>query len=169
VDVETTTSNTTTSPGDLVSVHIDRVTYETPRPAGHIYVGLEFWKRLGLDDILKSLGFSPWLVSLTCAMTLNRLIHPAAEYAMPDWIRSTAMADILGVDFSRLPDDPLYRNLDRLHPHRAAIESALAGREQSLFNLGNTILLYDLTSTYFQGRRIKLGGFHKIGKSRHGA
>ena len=128
------------------------MTYETPRPAGHIHVGLEFWKRLGLDDILKSLGFSPYLVSLTCAMTLNRLIHPAAEYAMPDWIRSTAMADILGVDFSRLPDDPLYRNLDRLHPHRAAIESALAEREQSLFNLGNTILLYDLTSTYFEGK-----------------
>jgi len=144
--------DTTSSPGDLVSVHIDRVTYETPRPAGHIHVGLEFWKRLGLDDIFKSLGFSPSLVSLTCAMTLNRLIHPAAEYAMPDWIRSTAMADILGVDFSRLPDDPLYRNLDRLHPHRAAIESALAEREQSLFNLGNTILLYDLTSTYFEGK-----------------
>ena len=108
--------------------------------------------RLGLDVILKSLGFSPYLVSLTCAMTLNRLIHPAAEYAMPDWIRSTALADILGVDFSRLPDDPLYRNLDRLHHHRATIESALAQREQSLFNLGNTILLYDLTSTYFEGK-----------------
>ena len=137
---------------DLISVHIDRVTYESPRPAGHVHVGREFWKRLGLDDILKSLGFSPWLVSLTCAMTLNRLIHPAAEYAMPDWIRSTALADILGVDFSRLPDDPLYRNLDRLHHHRATIESALAQREQSLFNLGNTILLYDLTSTYFEGK-----------------
>ena len=148
-DVDTATSS---SPDDLVSVHIDRVTYESPRPAGHIHVGREFWKRLGLDDIFKSLGFSPYLVSLTCAMTLNRLIHPAAEYAMPDWIRSTAMADILGVDFSRLPDDPLYRNLDRLHPHRAAIESALAEREQSLFNLGNTILLYDLTSTYFEGK-----------------
>jgi transposase len=149
VDVATTT---TSSPNDLVSVHIDHVTYEAPRPAGHVHVGREFWKRLGLDDILKSLGFSPWLVSLTCAMTLNRLIHPAAEYAMPDWIRSTALADILGVDFSSLPDDPLYRNLDRLHHHRATIESALAEREQSLFNLGNTILLYDLTSTYFEGK-----------------
>jgi transposase len=140
------------SPGDLVSVHTDRVTHEHPRPAGHIHVGFEFWKRLGLDEILKSLGFSAWFVKLTCAMTLNRLIHPAAEYAMPDWIRSTAMADILGFDSSRLPDDPLYRNLDRLHPHRAAIESALAEREQGLFNLGNTILLYDLTSTYFEGK-----------------
>jgi len=140
------------APGDLVVVHFDRVTVEQPRPAGHIHVGLEFWKRLGLDEILKALDFSPATVKLTCAMTLNRLIHPAAEYAMPDWIRSTAMADILGVDFSRLPDDPLYRNLDRLHPHRAAIESALAQREQSLFNLDNTILLYDLTSTYFEGQ-----------------
>src|SRR3954468_6591978 len=152
-DVNTTSSS---SPGDLVSVHIDRVTFETPRPAGHIHVGREFWKRLGLDDILKALGFSPWLVALTCAMTLNRLIHPAAEYAMPDWIRSTAMADILDVDFARLPDDPLYRNPDRLHPHRAAIESALAEREQSLFNLGNTILLYDLTSTYFEGAAARI-------------
>ena len=75
VDVDTATSTTISSLGDLVSIHIDRVTYETPRPASHIHVGLEFWKRLGLDDILKSLGFSPWLVSLTCAMTLNRLIH----------------------------------------------------------------------------------------------
>ena len=137
--------------GNLISVHTDHVTYENPRPAGHIHVGFEFWKRLGLDDILKSLDFTPWLVQLTCAMTLNRLIHPAAEYAMPDWIRSTAMAEILGFDSSRLPHDPLDRNLDRLHPHRAAIESALAKREQSLFNLGNTILLYDLTSTYFEG------------------
>ena len=137
--------------GNLISVHTDHVTYENPRPAGHIHVGFEFWKRLGLDDILKSLDFTPWLVQLTCAMTLNRLIPPAAESAMPDWIRSTALAEILGFDSSRLPHDPLDRNLDRLHPHRAAIESALAKREQSLFNLGNTILLYDLTSTYFEG------------------
>jgi transposase len=141
-----------TAPSQLVSVQVDRVTVERARPAGHIHVGLEFWKRLGIDEILKSLGFSPKLINLTCAMTLNRLIHPAAEYAMPDWIRSTAMGDILGVDFTNLADDPLYRNLDRLHPHRAAIESALAQREQSLFNLGNTILLYDLTSTYFEGK-----------------
>ena len=145
-------TTTTSSPDDLIAVHIDRVSYENPRPAGHIHVGREFWKRLGLDEILTSLGFAPGLVSLTCAMTLNRLIHPAAEYAMPDWIRSTAMGDILGVDFTHLVDDPLYRNLDRLHPHRDVIESALAKREQSLFNLGNTVLLYDLTSTYFEGK-----------------
>src|SRR5580658_3500362 len=147
-----TSEVTTTSSDDLVSVHFNRLTFEDPRPAGHIHVGYEFWKRLGLDEILKSLGFSDWIIKVTCMMTLNRLIHPAAEYAMPDWIRSTAMADILKFDSSRLPHDPLYRNLDRLHPHRTAIESALAEREQSLFDLENTILLYDLTSTYFEGK-----------------
>jgi hypothetical protein len=140
------------SPDDLVSVHVDRVTTEHSKPAGHIHVGHEFWKRLGLHEILGSLGFSPEAIALTCAMTLNRLIHPAAEYAMPDWIRSTALADILKVDFSTLTYDPLYRNLDRLYPHRATIESALAEREGRLFNLANTILLYDLTSTYFEGK-----------------
>jgi transposase len=150
-DIGSTCEVATSSPDDLVAVHFNRVTFEQPRPAGHIHVGYEFWKRLGLDEILNSLGFSAWLIKVTCMMTLNRLIHPAAEYAMPDWIRSTAMADILKFDSSRLPHDPLYRNLDRLHPHRVAIESALAEREQSLFDLGNTIMLYDLTSTYFEG------------------
>src|SRR5262249_41187938 len=146
-----TSEVTAPSPDDLVAGHFNRQTFAEPPPAGHIHDGYVFWKRVGVDEILSSLGFSAWLTKVTCMMTLNRLIHPAAEYAMPDWIRSTAMADILKFDSSRLPHDPLYRNLDRLHPHRAAIESALAEREQSLFDLGNTILLYDLTSTYFDG------------------
>ena len=48
-------------------------------------------------------------------MTLNRLIHPASELAMPDWIRSTAWADLLQVNFQDLAEDALYRNLDKLH------------------------------------------------------
>src|SRR4029077_3312913 len=151
-DTDANTSSSSSGPGDLISVHTDRVTCEQPRPAGHIHVGLHFWRRLGLDDILKSLGFSPRLVALTCAMTLNRLIRPAAEYAMPDWFRSTAMADLLGVEFAHLPDDPLYRNPDRHPPHRVAIESSLTERERDLFDLGDTVLLYDLTSTYFEGK-----------------
>jgi transposase len=85
-------------------------------------------------------------------MTLNRLIHPDTEHAMPNWIGSTALGDILGVDFTALVDDPLYRNLDRLHPNRAAIESALVEQERSLFQLDPTVYLYDLTSTDFEGQ-----------------
>jgi hypothetical protein len=107
---------------------------------------------LGFDAILQRHGFSTRAIQLTCAMTLNRLIHPDSEHAMPRWIRSTALADILGVDFTTLVDDPLYRNLDRLHPNRAAIESDLVERERLLFQLDPTVYLYDLTSTYFEGQ-----------------
>jgi transposase len=138
--------------GDLIAVHCDRIAMTHVRSAGPVHVGFQFWKRLELDAILRRHGFSPRAIQLTCAMTLNRLIHPDSEHAMPRWIRSTALADILGADFTALADDPLYRNLDRLHPDRAAIESDLVERERRLFQLDPTIYLYDLTSTYFEGQ-----------------
>jgi transposase len=87
-------------------------------------------------------------------MTLNRLIHPASEHAMPDWIGATALPDILGVSFQALRDDALYRNLDRLYPARAKIEGALVEGERSLFNLSPVVFFYDLTSTYFEGQAL---------------
>jgi len=139
---------------DLVAVHADRVRIERPRPGGPVHVGYEFWKRLGLDEILRGLGFQPRALQLTCAMTLNRLVHPASEHAMPAWIRATALEDLWGVDFESLADDALYRNLDRLHAERAALEAALVKRERSLFNLEPTVFFYDLTSTYFEGQAL---------------
>jgi len=140
--------------GDLVAVHTDEVTTERPREVGSVYVGYQFWKRLGLDDILTGVGLTARARTLTCVMTINRLVHPSSELAMPDWIRSTALDDLLGIDFELLGEDSLYRNLDKLHPNRAAMESALFEREQTLFNLDRTVFLYDLTSTYFEGRAL---------------
>jgi len=137
---------------DLVAVHTDQVTATQHRTAGPVHIGFQFWKRLQFDTVLRRLGFSTKAIQLTCAMTLNRLVYPRSEHAMPDWIRSTALGDILGVDFNSLVDDPLYRNLDRLHPNRAAIESALVEQERQLFQLDTTVYLYDLTSTYFEGQ-----------------
>ena len=140
---------------DLIAVHADQVRVERPRQAGSVHVGYQFWKRLGMEEILGGLDFSLRTIQLTCAMTLNRLIHPTSEHAMPGWIRSTALDDILGVDFNSLVEDPLYRNLDRLHPNRVAIEQALVKRERDLFNLDRTVFLYDLTSTYFEGKALR--------------
>jgi len=136
---------------DLVAVHTDQVRVEEIREAGPVHVGHQMWKRLTLDTILAQAGLGARARTLTEAMTLNRLIKPLSEHAMPDWIRRTALADILGAEFSTLDDEALYRNLDRLHPQRAVIEAQLAERERTLFNLDNSIYLYDLTSTYFEG------------------
>jgi transposase len=139
---------------DLVSVHTDRVTMEEAREAGAVHVGWQFCQRLGLEQILAEAGLSDKARRLSVAMILNRLIAPASEHAMPDWVRRTALADLLDVDFSRLEDQALYRNLDRLYPNRARIESALVERERDLFGLDTTVYLYDLTSTYFEGQAL---------------
>jgi transposase len=142
------------SNSDLLAVHVDQVRTEESREAGPVHVGYQFWLRLGLDGILAQAGLGERARQLTCAMTLNRLIHPASELAMPDWIRSTALADILQVDFQVLAEDALYRNLDKLHTQRVAIEAALAERERTLFSLDQTVFLYDVTSTFFEGRAL---------------
>jgi hypothetical protein len=137
---------------EVAAIHTDQVRIEEVREAGPVHVGHQLWHALTLDTILAEAGLSARARVLTEVMTLNRLVSPASEHAMPDWIRRTALADILGTDFRTLSDEALYRNLDRLHPQRAAIEQALAARERTLFNLDDTLYLYDLTSTYFEGQ-----------------
>ena len=141
----------TRAPAGL-AVDSERVSLEEAREAGAVHVGHQMWTQLGLNEILGSAGLSPRACLLGEAMTLNRLVAPLSEHAMPDWIRTTALADIVDADFSGLNDEALYRNLDRLHPQRELIERELAEREKSLFSLNDTLYLYDLTSTYFEGQ-----------------
>jgi transposase len=137
-----------------LAVDSERVTVEEAREAGSVHAGHQMWQQLGLSEILSRAGLSDRACQLSEAMTLNRLIFPLSEHAMPDWMRRTAVADLLQTDFSALHDDALYRNLDRLHPNREAIERDLAEGEKTLFHLDDTLYLYDLTSTYFEGEAL---------------
>jgi transposase len=127
------------------------VEVEEARQAGTVHVGHQIWQRLGLDQILAEVGFSRKTCLLTQVMTLNRLIEPSSELAMSEWVARSALSDILKEDFSQLNEDRLYRNMDRLYDKRGPIEAALCAKEKSLFSLQESILLYDLTSTYFEG------------------
>jgi transposase len=138
--------------GSSITVDAGKIEIEEAREAGPVHVGHQLWGQLGINRILQEAGLSQRACMLTEVMTLNRLICPLSEHAMPDWIRRTALADILKEDFSKLQDEALYRNLDRLHPNREPIERALAEKEKTLFNLDDTVYLYDLTSTYFEGQ-----------------
>jgi len=142
----------TRPPRPPIDFDVDHLTMEEPREAGPVHVGHQLWQQLRIDAILRRASLSPRACGLTEAMTLNRLIAPLSEHAMPDWMRRTALSDILRVDFSALDDDVLYRHLDRLHPQRELIERELAAQEKTLFNLDDTVYLYDLTSTYFEGQ-----------------
>jgi hypothetical protein len=138
--------------GSTITVATDEVDMEHAREAGPVHVGHQLWCQLGMNLVLERAGLSHRACILTEVMTLNRLIAPSSEHAMPDWIRRTALGDILKQDFSKLEDEALYRNLDRLHPNREHIERELAEKEKTLFNLDDTVYLYDLTSTYFEGQ-----------------
>ncbi len=137
---------------ELIAVYPDQVTTEEHREAGPVHAGHQLWQKLDLDAVLARAGLSGRTRVLTEIMTLNRLVCPLSEHAMPDWVRRTALADLLGEDFEALVDESLYQTLDRLHPRRVAIERALAERERTLFTLDDRIFLYDLTSTYFEGQ-----------------
>jgi transposase len=137
---------------ELISVDPAGVGSECHRAAGAVHVGHQFWRRLGLDRILADLGLDERSRKLSCAMVLNRLIAPSSEHAMAAWFRTTALQDILGLGLEDQGEDWLYANMDKLAPHRQAIERALVARERSLFNLDPQIYLYDVTSTYFEGQ-----------------
>ena len=144
-------SEETSRPSGILAIDTDRVETEQHREAGPVHVGHQIWRQLGLEEILGRAGLSKEARLLSEVMTLNRLIFPLSELSMPDWIRRTALGDILGTDFSELNEDAIYRNLDKLYSKREPIERELAEREKTLFNLEDMVYLYDLTSTYFEG------------------
>jgi transposase len=137
--------------GGDININLEEVEVEEARQAGAVHVGHQIWQRLGLDEILAEAGFGHNTRLLTQVMTLNRLIEPCSELAMSQWVGRSALGDLLKEEFSELNEDRLYRNMDRLYGKRGPIEAALSAKEKSLFSLKDSILLYDLTSTYFEG------------------
>ena len=83
-----------------MNVDSEQVRVEEAREAGAVHVGHQMWQQFGLDEILASVGLSSRACQLSEAMTLNRLVCPLSEHATPDWVRRTALADILGETFA---------------------------------------------------------------------
>jgi transposase len=132
------------------------------REAGPVHVGHQMWQKLQIKEVLTAAGLDENTCLLTEAMTINRLVEPSSELATVDWISRTALPDILGESIKIQSPSSLYRNMDRLHEHKEKIERDLAEIERSLFNLKETVLLYDLTSSYFEGQA------EKNEKAKHG-
>lgn len=139
-----------------VPVQLDRVRLERSRNFAQVYLAWSLWRGLELDQLLEELlprgrEKVPW-ATMAAILVLARLCEPSSElYIAESWYRSTALDDILGVPESRVNDDRLYRALDRLLPHKAAIEEHLRRKLGELFDLDYDLLLYDVTSTYFEG------------------
>ncbi len=139
-----------------VEVRFDQVRVERDRSFGAVWLGWVLWQALGLDRTCHELlargrQGTNW-AQLAAVLVIARLCEPSSElHIAEDWFRSTALEDILGISNSTLYDEQLYRALDKLLPHKEALEQHLQHRLGELFAVEYDLLLYDLTSTYFEG------------------
>lgn len=152
---------------DSISVKLDRMELRRPRAFGDCWLGCWLWDRLHLSSFWKmqlfdSRGQVPWDKVLQL-LVINRLIDPGSELRIHrQWFLRSAMDELLGVDFAVAGKDRLYRCLDRILQHKEALCRHLADRYKTLFDSSFDVLLYDLTSTYFEGL------CQEIPKARHG-
>jgi transposase len=139
-----------------IQIKLDQMELHRPRAWGNCWLGCELWRQLRLDEFwnerLPSLREAvPWERVLQL-LVVNRLINPGSEFRLHrQWFDQSAMAELLGVDFAAAEKDRLYRCLDRLGEHKQELLAYLRQRWQDLFGAQFDILLYDLTSTYFEG------------------
>lgn len=147
---------------EWVEVDSKRVQVEGVRDFGGCWLGLEISERLGLIPLLERLlpegrEEIPWSM-MAMTLVLMRLCEPSSELRIAEHLyeRST-LADLLGIPTDKVNDDRLYRALDRLLPHKAEMEKHLKERLGELFDLEYDLLLYDVTSTYFEGECARNG------------
>jgi transposase len=123
-----------------------------PRRVGVEHAALSALRQLRFEDKLAELGFNKPQIAASVGSVIGRIAAPASELATYDWLRHrTALGELIGYDYESMGLQQLYRCSDILLKHRDALESHLFGTAQSLFGLIETITLYDLTNTYFEG------------------
>ena len=140
-----------TAPVRLKGVRIER-----SRRFGDVYLALALWRGVGLEAACERLLPAgkervSW-AKMAAVLVTARLCEPSSElHIAEDWYRRTALCDLLQLGDEEVNKDRLYRALDRLLGHKAALEAHLSQRCGELFAVENEVLLYDVTSTYFEG------------------
>jgi transposase len=132
-------------------VFIDEVSHGYSRELGAVLIGHNFWERLNFPGILKECGFNERQIKTAEISVLNRLIAQDSEHSIISWLQTVAVDELLGIDTSHVGDDRFYRISDKLLKNQGEIEETLYQREKDLFSLEDSVFLYDLTNTYFEG------------------
>jgi transposase len=139
-----------------IAVRLDQVRLERARRFGDVWLSWTLWRALGLESVCGELmgegrAEVPW-PTVAAVLVISRLCEPSSElHIAEEFYRQTALEDMLDLPCEQVNDDRLYRALDRLLPHKRAIEEHLQKRLGELFALEYDLLLYDVTSTFFEG------------------
>lgn len=135
----------------LDGVRVLAVSHTDTAELGPVLSGWEIWKRLGMPELLNTLGFNRSQSQAAAISVINRLADPTSEHSLLDWYRRTGLPELMGNTLRGAGDDRFYRVSDLLLARQSDIERHLRERQSSLFNLERTVLLYDLTNTHFEG------------------
>jgi transposase len=142
---------------EYVSVDLKKIRVERAREFGRPWIGQLLWNLLGLrtffDEILpEGREEIRWGV-IAEILTLGRFCAPGSELSIEErWYPKSALEDLVGVAAEKINTDRLYRALDEILPHKKALEQHLKSRLGTLFDLKFEVLLYDVTSTFFEGK-----------------
>jgi transposase len=152
--------------GDYREVDLDSLEMSRPRSVGAEHVTLQSLRFLGLDTKLKELGFNGPQAAAAIGTIIGRCCQPGSELATHEWLQErSGLGELIDYDFNNLSLYGLYQVSDQLLKKKTAIEEHLYTRARSLFGLWDTITLYDLTNTYFEGQS-KANAFAAHGHSK---
>lgn len=141
---------------DSLQVNLSGIQLRRPRTFGSCWLACRLWRQLGLDEFWREKlpqgrEAVRWEQVLQL-LVINRLLEPGSEYRLHrEWFDRSAMDQLLGVDFAVAEKDRLYRCLDRILAHKQDLFVWLKQKWADLFDADFEVLLYDLTSTYFEG------------------
>lgn len=132
-------------------IFVDEVNHGYERSLGPFLVGHIFWNRLQFPEILRYCGFNERQIKTAEISVLNRLIEPGSEHAILPWLNTVAADEVLKINTGDFGEARFYRISDKLVKNRDGIEESLYQKEKNLFSLEDSVFLYDLTNTYFEG------------------
>ena len=139
-------------PGRYQEVDLDSLELVRPRSVGVEHAALSAMRQCAFEDKLASLGLNRPQIAAAVGNVIGRMAHPGSELATHAWLQQrSGLGELLGYDFEAMDLNRLYRSSDVLYRHREALQDHVFAQVQAIFGFGETITLYDLTNTYFEG------------------
>jgi transposase len=135
-------------------VLVNEVSHTHTSPLGPSLVGWEAWKRLQMPQLLEELGFNQSQAEAAAITVIHRLASPGSERALMEWLPDSALPELLGMEQTQGIKDRFYRISDQLLKRQSEIQKHLQRRQGEIFPKDRTILLYDLTNSYFEGEAL---------------
>ena len=140
---------------EVRKVDIDTIVHTNVREIGAEWICYNTWNKLKLTEFLQSKGWNETQIKLAATQVISRAVYPASELKTSNWIKeNSAICEVTGYDMEQITKDKLYDSALKLYEVKDDLEKHLSQRTNDLFELDDKIILYDLTNTYFEGRKL---------------